>query len=34
MNGRYMMRGISGESFEVEIPVFLLESPHERRQIH
>ncbi|HEX3665958.1 MAG TPA: Co2+/Mg2+ efflux protein ApaG [Rhizomicrobium sp.] len=34
MNGRYMMRSTSGEAFEVEIPIFLLESPHERRQIH
>jgi ApaG protein len=34
MNGRYMMRSASGEAFEVEIPIFLLESPHERRQIH
>ena len=24
----------SGEAFEAEIPAFLLESPHERRQIH
>ncbi|MBV9571777.1 MAG: Co2+/Mg2+ efflux protein ApaG [Alphaproteobacteria bacterium] len=34
MSGRYMMRNVSGESFEVDIPMFLLESPHERRQIH
>jgi len=34
MNGRYMMRSVSGEAFEVDIPIFLLESPHERRQIH
>jgi len=34
MSGRYQMRSTSGEAFEVEIPVFLLESPHERRQIH
>lgn len=34
MMGRYQMRAASGESFEVGIPMFLLESPHERRQIH
>ncbi len=34
MNGRYLMRTASGEAFEVDIPIFLLESPHERRQIH
>jgi ApaG protein len=34
MSGRYQMRATSGEAFEVEIPAFLLESPHERRQIH
>lgn len=34
MVGRYQMRAVSGEDFEVEIPMFLLESPHERRQIH
>jgi ApaG protein len=34
MNGRYLMRTVSGEAFEVDIPIFLLESPHERRQIH
>ena len=34
MSGRYQMRFASGESFEAEIPAFLLESPHERRQIH
>lgn len=34
MVGRYHMRASSGESFEVDIPMFLLESPHERRQIH
>src|SRR5215469_15797437 len=34
MTGRYQMRSASGESFEAEIPAFLLESPHERRQIH
>jgi ApaG protein len=34
MMGRYQMRAVSGEAFEAEIPPFLLESPHERRQIH
>lgn len=34
MSGRYQMRSTAGEAFDVEIPAFLLESPHERRQIH
>lgn len=34
MCGRYQMRAASGAAFEAEIPPFLLESPHERRQIH
>jgi ApaG protein len=34
MSGRYQMMSASGESFEAEIPGFLLESPYERRQIH
>jgi ApaG protein len=34
MVGRYQMRDSAGEAFEAEIPAFLLESPHERRQIH
>ena len=34
MSGRYQMLSASGESFEAEIPAFLLESPYERRQIH
>jgi len=34
MTGRYQMMSASGESFEAEIPAFLLESPYERRQIH
>ena len=34
MHGRYLMRAASGDTFEVDIPIFLLESPHERRQIH
>jgi ApaG protein len=34
MSGRYQMKAASGESFEAEIPAFLLESPYEERQIH
>ena len=34
MSGRYQMMSASGESFEAEIPAFLLESPYEHRQIH
>ncbi|HVZ27368.1 MAG TPA: Co2+/Mg2+ efflux protein ApaG [Rhizomicrobium sp.] len=34
MMGRYQMKAASGEAFEAEIPAFLLESPHERRQVH
>jgi len=34
MVGRYQMKAASGEAFEAEIPPFILESPHERRQVH
>jgi len=34
MMGRYQMKAASGEAFEAEIPPFILESPHERRQLH
>ena len=34
MVGKYEMRRADGEAFEADIPAFLLESPHERRQIH
>ena len=34
MSGRYKMRSSNGEAFDAEIPAFLLESPHEQRQIH
>ncbi|HEX4534063.1 MAG TPA: Co2+/Mg2+ efflux protein ApaG, partial [Rhizomicrobium sp.] len=35
MTGRYQMRSNkTGEAFDAEIPAFVLESPHERRQIH
>jgi len=34
MSGKYQMRSSTGEAFEADIPAFVLESPHERRQIH
>ncbi|MHA7870871.1 MAG: Co2+/Mg2+ efflux protein ApaG [Hyphococcus sp.] len=34
MVGRYYMETSEGESFEVDIPAFSLDSPHELRQIH
>ena len=34
MVGSYGMETVSGEAFDVEIPAFSLDSPHERRQIH
>lgn len=34
MVGTYQMKSASGEAFEAEIPPFILESPHERRQVH
>ncbi len=34
MVGRYGMETSEGENFEVSIPAFSLDSPHERRQIH
>jgi ApaG protein len=34
MVGKYKMRPATGEDFDAEIPPFLLESPHEQRQIH
>ncbi|HXC54731.1 MAG TPA: Co2+/Mg2+ efflux protein ApaG [Rhizomicrobium sp.] len=34
MSGKYQMRSSTGEAFEADIPAFLLESPHEQRQIH
>src|ERR1700748_1750872 len=34
MEGRYIMRASTGEDFEAEIPGFVLESPHEHRQVH
>ena len=34
MTGTYQMRGAKGESFDVAIPLFSLDSPYEKRQIH
>jgi ApaG protein len=34
MGGTYQMRAVSGESFEIDIPLFALESPYEERRIH
>jgi uncharacterized protein affecting Mg2+/Co2+ transport len=34
MTGTYHMRASSGESFEVGIPMFALESPYASRRMH
>ena len=34
MHGAYEMETVSGEHFEIEIPAFSLDSPHEPRQVH
>jgi ApaG protein len=34
MTGTYHMRASTGESFEVGIPMFALESPYEQRRMH
>lgn len=34
MVGHYGMETSTGERFEVDIPAFSLDSPHERRQLH
>jgi ApaG protein len=34
MTGSYQMRAISGENFEIDIPLFALESPYEERRMH
>lgn len=34
MVGRYGMETSKGEFFDVDIPAFSLDSPHERRQVH
>lgn len=34
MMGNYQMETDGGETFDVDIPVFSLDSPHEQRQVH
>lgn len=34
MTGTYQMRASTGESFEINIPLFALESPYETRRMH
>ena len=34
MTGTYQMRAVSGENFEIGIPMFALESPYESRRVH
>jgi ApaG protein len=34
MRGSYQMRGIGGDEFDVNIPLFALDSPYENRQVH
>ncbi len=34
MTGTYKMRTTSGESYEIGIPMFALESPYENRRMH
>lgn len=34
MQGRYQMRSATGDSFEVGIPLFALDSPHETQRMH
>jgi uncharacterized protein affecting Mg2+/Co2+ transport len=34
MSGSYKMRGATGESFDIGIPMFALESPYEQRRVH
>jgi ApaG protein len=34
MVGNYQMRNTSGETFEVEIPLFSLDSPFDTRRVH
>ncbi|MEQ8177701.1 MAG: Co2+/Mg2+ efflux protein ApaG [Amphiplicatus sp.] len=34
MVGRYGMESAAGETFEVDIPAFSLDSPHEQRRVH
>ena len=34
MTGTYHVRAVSGENFEIDIPLFALESPYESRRVH
>jgi ApaG protein len=34
MMGRYLMQDATGDSFEIDIPAFSLDSPHEQRQLN
>ena len=34
MVGRYGMENAEGELFDIDIPAFSLDSPHERRRVH
>lgn len=34
MVGRYSVESAEGELFDVDIPAFSLDSPHERRKVH
>ena len=34
MTGSYLMKTNDGQSFDVEIPAFSLDSPHGHRQVH
>jgi uncharacterized protein affecting Mg2+/Co2+ transport len=34
MLGAYQMQTSEGEAFQVDIPLFPLDSPHEARRIH
>jgi len=34
MTGTYQVRAVSGENFEIDIPLFALESPYESRRVH
>jgi ApaG protein len=34
MTGSYSMRSAAGENFEIVIPLFVLDSPYQARQVH
>jgi len=34
MTGTYSMRSTGGDSFEIVIPLFVLDSPYQARQVH